>query len=175
MLALAACSEDEVAPPPELISEVTALKNGEPWTNISVGAVLVESCTVPELGFNVSHKNDQGFTREVFIVSAIPLGENRYPVVDDIVDDLAFCNDEYANMGLSFWLSDGDVRGGRAELDSTQDNWVEITRYDTIKQELWGKFQGTFLHNDDTLRFTEGEFHVTVKPDTRGKPGYKPG
>ncbi len=175
LLALAACSEEEVAPPPELISEVTAFKNGEPWTNISAGASIVEDCSVPELGMNVAHTNEAGSLREMISIIDIPLAEKRFEVRDDSVVRKAECNDQYANMSLSFWISDGDVRGGRAELDSTQDNWVDITRYDTVKQELWGKFQGTFLHNDDTLRFTEGEFHVTVKPDTRGKPGYKPG
>lgn len=61
---------------------------------------------------------------------------------------------------LSLWAD--DVGTGSGELISGKDNYIEITEYDSIKQELWDKFQATFLVFGDVAQFVEDGSHISV-------------
>lgn len=169
---LGSCQEDDQAQPVR-ISEVSVLKNGELWPSTEVFCGLRDDCTPQELGFSIVHSNEQGFEREAIGAGGFStVSRGRYPIVPTINDTIIDICKVSPNARFHFSSDDGDVGAGGALLDTTANNWVEIIRYDTVRQELWGKFNLTFIDTlrRDTLRFTEGEFHTTVLPDTRGEP-----
>jgi hypothetical protein len=70
----------------------------------------------------------------------------------------------------SRWLADGDVLNAVWDLDTEEDNWVEIVQMDTIAKTVTGKFdvhfkmttQGSngFVHSE-RINFSSGHFTTT--------------
>ncbi|MEM1135354.1 MAG: hypothetical protein AAGI07_05895 [Bacteroidota bacterium] len=161
---LSACDGDE--PEVQYISEVSILKNDTLWENTSVIAGLAKDCDVPEIGLSIGKVNDSKGLLEKINVSYIPNTEGIFK----LVRSGAVCNDSLAEASFGVLLG-GDVGGVIGRVAPNEDSWIEITRYDTLKQELWGKINVVFdLSGKSTIHFTGGEFHVSVLPDTRAQP-----
>lgn len=83
----------------------------------------------------------------------------------------------YKNSGVFFatFLDDGDVLGDffRINNNSGTENYIEITQQNNDFKEIWGNFQFEMIKDSinrdsnspypDTLRFTEGKFHLYFK------------
>ena len=167
---LLSCQDDDEVSP--AISEVSVLRNGEPWQNLVIYSSFRENCDTEELGFSVVHRNKDDVIRERLSISGLStVSEERYSVVPTNLTNDDSCND-LPHVALNFLQDDGDVGAGGAPLITSVDNWVEITNYDVAKQEIRGKFQLTFYDTlyQDTIQFVNGEFYTSVLPDTRGEP-----
>jgi hypothetical protein len=168
---LLSCQEEGDKATP-IIREVSALRNGAPWNNSIIYLGLRDVCNPQELGFSVVHRNEYNVIRERLSVNGLStVSRGLYAVIPSDSTDVNLCDDP-PHVALNFLQADGDVGAGGAPLIASADNWVEITEYDTIKQEVWGRFQFTFYDTlyRDTIRLTDGQFHATVVPDTRGEP-----
>lgn len=164
-IGLPSCKKENVSTISDIYwGEVSATKNGEPWT----GKIFAR---LSNTRFNVivDVYNEQKFLREVFRIFKIPIQE-QWNKIDSIKPnvDTALTRASYATL-----VDDGDVVGDIFNvLDGESENFVTITSYNEETNEVKGNFQVTFVFDEtdnksdptarDTIRFTNGEFHTKV-------------
>ncbi|SHI93270.1 hypothetical protein SAMN05444280_10850 [Tangfeifania diversioriginum] len=145
-------------------SKVKAQKDGQYWEAeaIAYRVEIGSSYKIGEIQANIF--NEYGFLRENLSTGNIDplIGKQKIP--GSRTDTLY---SRYITI-----MADGDVTEDQFIVLEDEDNFIDIQQLDMDKMEMSGIFQVTFVRdaNDritnpslpDTIRFTEGEFHLKI-------------
>lgn len=165
--------------------EVSAMVNGESWSNFMKYESAQETWPIKIYGYEGSDRSDHpcnlstfsimmhklnpsGFDREWLVFAKIPARKGIYipegkPGSCDI-DTLPS-----ASYGTS--QDDGDALKDVYELVQSENNHITITSFDPVSEEIKGSYQLTFVIQSksawppdypDTVRFSRGEFHTKI-------------
>jgi hypothetical protein len=116
-----------------------ALKNGLEFTASSVGLKYEKNYFAFSGGTYQS-----SFLREHIALNKIPYKIGKYKVIGN--DGNLFDGTISSFYGTTG--DDGDVMEDSYHLDETQDNWLEVTAFDTIQNFAKGKFDIYYLINE---------------------------
>lgn len=163
------CGDDDLMPPVEeepspYWGEISALKNGEPWT-ASIYATINDTHGAENwLHLIVSLFDETDIPREGLSFVKIPIGTGTYPVF------FADIQEDDGKAGALHSILDFDVLLAAyypIERDST--NVITISEYDEASGEVKGAFEVIFVVDwksessfPDTVRFTNGVFHTRI-------------
>lgn len=146
----------------------SASANGEKWTNISSGALLVKGqfSKQPELTVQVFKFSHNGLLRGLVELSLIPQQVNgQYTLTNNITS----CNNDCTLASYHTYKDDGDVSGSVYTLDSSQVNYIKVIAYDSVNKQIAGEFRATFVkgisyHNEDPIvvQLESGTFDTPI-------------
>lgn len=165
---LYSCKEEQSLIPDIYWGEVSAIKNGQPWSG------LIYARPNEPYGFYIRIEvfNEQEFHREALTIFKIPneLKKNRIDTVQAEIDTL-LTGASYATL-----VDDGDVLGDLFKVyEGEMENYITITSYNEETGEVRGNFEVAFVFGEgvvgtksdptapDTIRFTNGQFHTKIR------------
>lgn len=147
---------------------VNGFKNGDTF-EASGSAISHQDYPNDFFGLEFLTYSDLGELREVIRIGELEYGLGLNPIEED---DRDYINGVPTARYTTF-SSDGDVIEDSYKLESSLDNWIEVTMLDTIGGELLvsGKYYLHFIVtgdkvnplNPDRIRFTDGEFEVKFR------------
>lgn len=164
------CGDDDNQDPQRQFDfgSISALKNGEHWSAEIHG--FDNNGQWNYFGIEISTYNVDGFRREGLGISYI----DKDILSGELIQPCgANCSDSLQSS-FSTISGHGDVVCDRYELVSelSDENWIEITEYNSDTKEFRGTFRAVFAIDEnrprcdenapDTIRFTNGEFHSKI-------------
>ncbi|MBX7241787.1 MAG: hypothetical protein K1X92_08565 [Bacteroidia bacterium] len=163
LLTLSACREN----PSPCPGSSCAKLNGKKWKGAAFGKIQKDSIAVLFLP-KPTYKDVcriEGYS-QFFHFQIKPLKIIRHTIQKN-------CNTASVFGCSGFDIREGgDVVANSYIISESEDNFLNITQYDSITHEVKGTFQITFVKdwsqqqlNDapDTIRFTEGEFETVLE------------
>lgn len=171
---LLGCRNNEDVRPDSFVKgrgEVSALQNGMQWTNTGTTGVFTRqvravTCAERRIGLVFYQFNRGGYQRQLLSFGNVPRFVNQYSLTDKIASDCTPIN-IYASFATV--QDDGDVSKSTYSLDSTAENYLRVTVYDSINRRISGVFKASFIKqaryvNDDPYRMTfeNGQFSTIV-------------
>lgn len=165
--------DDHVDPHSEYdYGSITALKNGEQWSAEIHGADNDDD--PDDFGIDINKYNTQGFPKEGLSVSFVPKKDSSGNIIRYCYNNVQdTCKLPY--QGTYATLSGhGDVVCDRYKIVSVlaDENWIEITEFNSDTKEFRGTFRAVFAIDEDrprcdvnapdTIRFTNGQFYSKI-------------
>lgn len=145
---------------------MTGLKNGVPWEASPYARYGIGDSSY--LGINLTTYSDWGSLRENLNFGAIMYSEANLQAF--ILGDAQIAYDEGKAYAYYFMLEqDGDVLAESYDVDTTAQNYIELTEIDTANHRIKGRFSVCYLRNSDRdtyperVCFTDGEFDVLIE------------
>ncbi len=150
----------------------SALRNDKPWNVLVYSNYDTSSSPGLKDRFNVQCERWEpyGGTDSV-LREALVLTNLRYTTYTAKLENPIFGdNRPYNWLNVNEWavydqfFEDGDVAALPTTLDTTKNNFIEITSYNAGTREVSGRFSATFLSysRKDTIRFTDGTFYTKI-------------
>ena len=153
-----------------------ALFNGKPWENTKLRSSYETHTCSKSIGLIITVYNTQGFERETFYITKIPLSVGEFLIKKYTYNNIGCLPDSpdvYATYGTS--QDDGDVGKDNYDiLESSKGiNKLVISKYDGKSKYISGEFSATFLLNRnkdgtkryfdsvDTIRITKARFEAS--------------
>lgn len=142
--------------------------NGSNWVAEKVRCSNASNC-LPRKMFHLqlNKYSIEGFLRESIVFTRIPLQEGRHELELNLTENNCSSGPQalYATSG-----DHGDVNKDIYQLDSTFNNYIDISRYDEKSGELKGRFDLLLIvrppkfdaRAPDTVRLTNGVFHTKL-------------
>ena len=172
-----ACKKDMIPLPSYYWGNVSTDKNGQNWANEPKGWTLTLYGVVDTRGARIKKDtfallidrfNESNSHREGIGILGIPIKIGQYNILSTkgLID-----NKQVDSTMASFSLSseDGDVQIGYYNVLETAPNIISVDELDTIKNEVRGKFNITFINEypkagspPDTIRFKNGVYHTKI-------------
>ena len=156
---------------------ISALKNGEFWENpMAIGRSSLDTAPL-SLSIVASKNNEYTTVLELFSFIALKVNFDRqkigrYGECETESSKRRKCNLTSSSFGT---LIGGDAVGISYETDTTAaDNFIQITEYDIINEEIKGIFNVILVLTDkrnsdknppQIIKFTNGEFTTKVKKE----------
>ena len=166
------CKKDE--PPKFYYGEVSVKLNGQNFVR-EVEAISADTNHPNSFGIWLKEikqlSKDVSIESEILSINALKIFHKQYLKRYDFSPNAK--NDK--NAMFSTYLSDGDVIGDVYYINENAktENFLEITQENSGFKEIWGNFQFEMTRDSlqkdqnspypDTLKFTEGKFHVYFK------------
>ena len=164
------CEEEQSIIPDVYWGEVSATKNGQPWS----GLIYAQPNEPYGYGFSISIDvyNKQEFLRESLHIAKIPyeFGRNRIDTLGIRVDTLLTAA-SYATL-----VNDGDILGDLFKVyEGETESFISITSYNEKTGEVSGDFEVIFVFGEgvvgtksdptapDTVRFANGKFRTKIR------------
>jgi hypothetical protein len=153
-----------------------ALFNGRPWGNSKLRSSYEKHTCSKSLGLLITLYNSQGFERETFNITKIPLVVGRFSIKKYTYNNIGCLPDSpdvYATYGTS--QADGDVGKDYYDIleSNKETNELVISKYDEKGRYVAGEFNATFLlkrkpdgtknyfDSVDTIRITKARFEAS--------------
>jgi hypothetical protein len=165
------CNEKDTSPSLTTDGEAFAKKNGVIWESF---VVKIDRYSVDEnfsLILNMLIIDNQDYPRENFSIFRIKNSFNRQLILNSKRES----SSDSLGVFYSTLIDDGDVVGDIYELDtSTMNNFIQITNYNSIKNQIEGIFNVSLIISRDDgigevppekIDFIEGKFKVNVEKD----------
>lgn len=169
ILGFNSCSNDDFIDPFREydFGTITALKNGEQWSAEIHGADSNGQFDYFSIGVN--RYNQQGYRRENLSIQFIP----KEVIKGTLVENCGLNCNYLFETGFRTISDDGDVICDTYRIveELANENWIEITEFNSENKEFAGTFSATYAIDEqekcnpnapDTIRFTNGEFHSKI-------------
>jgi hypothetical protein len=130
------------------------------WTANTFSSIKSNKLSI---GFVTYEDTIDLYARERLIISNIPAQAGLYPI-KPVDSNTAFCT-------YSRWASDGDALNASWEIDTEENNYIEITKLDSNNHLVSGKFdvyfkmttQGSFGYvHSERINFRSGNFIAKI-------------
>lgn len=166
------CNEKDTSPSLTTDGEAFAKKNGVIWESF---VVKIDRYSVDEnfsLILNMLIIDNQDYPRENFSIFRIKNSFNRQLILNSKRES----SSDSLGVFYSTLIDDGDVVGDIYELDTstTMNNFIQITNYNSIKNQIEGTFNVSLIISrddgigevpPDKIEFTNGKFTAKVKKE----------
>ena len=153
-----------------------ALYNGKSWENTKLRLSYETHTCSKSLGLLITLYNAQGFERETFYITKIPLAVGSFSIKKYNYNNIGCLPDSpdvYATYGTS--QDDGDVGKDYYDIleNSKEVNKLVISKYNGKSRYISGEFSATFLlkrkpdgtkyyfNSVDTIRITKARFEAS--------------
>lgn len=174
---LFSCRKDNIPLPHYYWGKVNAEKNGKNWaseqknwTLTIYGVIEYRGARMKKDSFAllIDKFNESNAMRERIGISGIPVKIGTYKVYNT-TEAPNFDRDSLTMAGSYLFEQDGDVISEIYDVLETAKNTVSVDALDTVRSEVRGKFNITFINKypkpglpPDTIRFKNGVYHTKI-------------
>jgi hypothetical protein len=168
VILLTACSKDELIPlNRDYWGEINIKKNNDMWNPYIIG-LLANKPFGDVYGLEIASYDNQNILRKELNIFGIPLNKmGKFEINTTNNQKVIIEGNIAASYGTS--IEDGDVNGDVYYLDTSANNFIEITNI--YGNEIKGNFQIRllrdtsrikYLENSDTILFKDVTFHTRI-------------
>lgn len=174
---LNACKKNVDPLPSYYWGNVNAQKNGQDWMSEPEGWTLTLYGVVETRGARIKKDsfallidkfNENNEMRERIGISGIPMKIGKYTIYT-ATEAINYDRDTVPMASFTLSDQDGDVLIGYYDVLETEQNNISVDVIDTIKNEVRGKFNITFINAypkvgaiPDTIRFKNGVYFTKI-------------